>query len=325
MKNIVLARKLYRILAGLIDLLIIAIISVILFLTWIYPVSFDRKGYEANTRAMVNALNESGLYICSEDGSYCGKTRFDAARTYDGIFHCDLTWSNEVYKDNCLTKDLYLYYTTLFTKFGATENMTTEAYESSVLKINTTESNIKSFDTSTYTFELMDESRNNITLEFFLTAYETAAKAVEKSTAVTNYTSKNRTIMLKSIVLVIPVIAAVSFVFAFLIPLFSPHNETIGKYIFKLGVLSKDGYKLNKLFLIPRWLCYTVIEVLLGIATFAGTFLISYTMFMFTKKRRCMHDFFGNSVVYDKTTTIYFDSPKEEEFYKRKIEAKKHE
>ena len=323
MKRIVLGRKLFRILAGLIDFLILLGTSAILFFAWVYPTSFDSKTYLNNNQQIVDLFTDSGLYVCTSRGNYCGKVRFQATETLDGLYHCDLVWQDETFKDNCLTKELYEFYTTLYTKYGAQENLTEEGYLTQILKINTEVSNIKSFDLTTYKFELLDSNKESTTVAFFRNAYLNASLFVEKSTPITSLANKNRTIMLRSILLIIPVLAGVSFIFEFLIPLFSKHNETIGKYIFKLGVLSKDGYKYKKIWLVPRWLAYIVLEIILGIATFGGLFLISYTMFMFSKKRRCMHDFLAGSVVYDKVDTIYFDSPAEEAFYKKRLEEKR--
>ena len=46
-------------------------------------------------------------------------------------------------------------------------------------------------------------------------------------------------------------------------------------------------------------------------------FLVTYTMFLFNKKRRCLHDYFGNSVVIDRNQSIWYPS-KEVELYFQK-------
>ena len=99
-----------------------------------------------------------------------------------------------------------------------------------------------------------------------------------------------------------------------MIPLFSKRNETIGKYIFKLGVISKDGYSLKKIWIFIRWLSYLVIELVGGFLTMGGTILISYTMLIFNKKKRTIHDYIGNSIVINKEESFYFNSYEEEKY-----------
>ncbi len=326
MKRIVLAKKIKRILSGLIDMVLLLGASVSLFIFLIYPATFDRTQYLQNNHDMVQKLSDSGLYITSEEGDYSAKSRFDApAESIDKLYNVELTFKNKTYSNNNLSKDLYNFYTTLYKNYGSTENLSNDGYLSKVLKVGSEESNIESFDFETYKFTLIDGTRTKRTINFFINAYSTAAGYVENSNVVQNYISSNQTIMFKSLVLIIPTIAGISFILNFLIPLFSPHNESIGKYIFGLGILSKDGYKYNKWLLIPRWLIYLVVETIGGIATFGGLFLVTYTMFMFMKKRRCLHDVIANSVVYEKETTIYFDTPEEEQYYKTKVEEKVNE
>ena len=74
--------------------------------------------------------------------------------------------------------------------------------------------------------------------------------------------------------------------------------------------------------LIVRWLAYILFEILLGFITFGGTLLISYTMFLFIKKRRCIHDFIGKSAVIDSENSMIFESEKEESFYINRARSK---
>ena len=53
-----------------------------------------------------------------------------------------------------------------------------------------------------------------------------------------------------------------------------------------------------------------------------GFILISYTMFMFKKNRRCLHDIIAGSVVIDKKDSFYFDSPQEERYYEERAKRK---
>ena len=321
MKKIVLAKRLHRIFAGLIDLIILLGTSALLFFTWIYPASFDYKTYSYNNEQIIAAFKESQLYVVTDSGEYCGKSRFASETvlsTFDQIYNSDLTYHGSTSTNNNLSRDLYLFYTTHYKDFGTTDNLSNDAFLETVFKIGDESSNFLAFDFETYVITLKDTTKEKESVKKFLSAYATASTFVEKSNRVQQYFSSNQQVLIKSVSMFIPVVAVVGLIFNLMIPLFSPHNETIGKYIFGLGVLTKDGYKLNKLWLIPRYLVYIVFEVVLGIVTFGGTFLISYTMFMFVRKRRCLHDVLSNSVVYQKAFTIYFDTPIEEACFKER-------
>ena len=101
-----------------------------------------------------------------------------------------------------------------------------------------------------------------------------------------------------------------------------PCCETIGKHIYRLGVLTSDGYRYKKIWLLTRWLCYVLIELIIGAMTFGASVLISYTMFLFCKKRRCLHDFIAKSVVIEKDGSIYFSTIEEENFYIERQKSK---
>ena len=106
--------------------------------------------------------------------------------------------------------------------------------------------------------------------------------------------------------MILPVLFGTSFIFYFLVPIFSKNGETIGKYILGLGVLSADGYVLKKYYYIPRYFSFFILEFAGGILTFGGFFLVTYILFCFNKKRRSVHDFLSNSVVIDKKASVWF-------------------
>ena len=135
-------------------------------------------------------------------------------------------------------------------------------------------------------------------------------------------TNENQKIIMSAVILIIPVLLGVSFIFDLLIPFLSPCCETIGKHIYRLGVLTSDGYRYKKIWLLTRWLCYVLIELIIGAMTFGASVLISYTMFLFCKKRRCLHDFIAKSVVIEKDGSIYFSTIEEENFYIERQKSK---
>ena len=115
--------------------------------------------------------------------------------------------------------------------------------------------------------------------------------------------------------MLIPTTAGSALLYTLLIPLCLPNGKSLGKLFLHLVVLSKDGYELKKIWLLPRSLSYIVIELLLGVASFGATFLISYTMCMFMKEHRCIHDLLSNSVVAEEETSFWFKDEVDEEEY----------
>ncbi len=315
MKNIFYAKKSYRILSRVIDLLILILTSAILYITLVFPNVFDKTKMLENNTKIVQLYKDSGLFAVDEEGNYAAYSQFGNIKKIEDLYNVDVTFNNKKYENIELSKALYEFYTIKYTSYGASNNFTSEVYKTNILKVGTSESNIASFDENTYKLTLIDESKEDDTMTFFYQAFQGACKSVINSSQVSSLTSSNQQLVLSSIYWIIPVLAGFSFIFEFLVPLFSPHNETIGKHIFKIGVISDKGYTLKKIMLLPRWISYLVFEIILGVLSFGGLILISYTMFMFTKKRKCIHDIFAKSIVIDNTRSIYFDNEKEESFY----------
>ena len=294
--------------------MILIITSAVLYITLVFPNTFDKAKVLENNNKVVQLYKDCGLFAVDEEGNYAAYSQFSNIKKLEDLYNVEVTFNNKKYEAQ-LSKVLYEFYTTKYTSYGSSNNLSSDIYKSTILKVGTSESNIASFDETTYKFTLIDESKEEDTVSFFYTAFQSACKSVINSQEVSSLTSSNQQIVLKSLYFIIPVVAGFSFIFDLLIPLFSPHNETIGKHIFKIGVISDKGYTLKKYMLIPRWIAYVLLEVILGVLSFGGTILISYTMFMFTKKRKCIHDIFGKSIVIDNTRSIYFDNEKEEAFY----------
>ncbi len=315
MKNIFYAKKSYRILSRVIDLLILILTSAILYITLVFPNVFDKTKMLENNTKIVQLYKDSGLFAVDEEGNYAAYSQFGNIKKIEDLYNVDVTFNNKKYENIEISKALYEFYTIKYTTYGASNNFTSEVYKTNILKVGTSESNIASFDENTYKLTLIDESKEDDTMTFFYQAFQGACKSVINSSQVSSLTSSNQQLVLSSIYWIIPVLAGFSFIFEFLVPLFSPHNETIGKHIFKIGVISDKGYTLKKIMLLPRWISYLVFEIILGVLSFGGLILISYTMFMFTKKRKCIHDIFAKSIVIDNTRSIYFDNEKEESFY----------
>ena len=89
--------------------------------------------------------------------------------------------------------------------------------------------------------------------------------------------------------------------------------------IFKLEIITKDGYVLNKWRLIVRWISYLILDLLLGFVTFFGALLISYTMMVCNKRGMVIHDYISGTRVVDKETTIRFRNAEEERKFNERV------
>lgn len=315
MKKILLAKKWKRLIARFIDLTIVISLTFIIFLIFVFPNTLDNNKLKENGNKISELYLQTDLFLVDDNGNYCAKCGFNNVTKLEDLYNIKCSFNGTDYENISLTKTLYNYYSTKFNSFGGQTNLSLEVYKRDILKIGSEESNIKDFNIDNYTLELIDNEKSNVTVSFFLNIYEDACVDIIKNSEINTLTTENQQIFMSSFVWIIPVLFAVSAIFDLFIPMVSPSGESIGKYIFKLGVISNEGYKLKKYKYIIRWLVYVSIELLLGILSFGAAALISYTMFLFSKNRRCIHDFIASSVVIDKEHSIYFSSAKEESFY----------
>ena len=315
MKQILLAKKGKRILARFIDLIILFGATIFTFFPFIYPHVFNKTEFDNNSREIVTLYENSDLFFVDKKGNYSAKSTIGTYKKVGDLYSSTLTFNGTKYENVSLAKTLYEYYTIRYSDFGGNSNYNLSSYKKDILKVGNEESNIKEYDSSLHTFTLIDESKETITINYFLNTFDTACKNMISNSKVNELTNKNQTLMLSALSYILIVLAIYSFIFEFLIPLFSPQSKTIGKHILKLGLVNINGYEFKKSKLIIRWLVYLIVEVILSFATFGGVFLITYTMMLFTKKRRCIHDFCAGSVVIDSSNSIIFKNEKEEAYF----------
>ena len=323
MKKIFLAGKLKRILATLVDYLILLAASALIFFAVIYPISFNASDYKNNSLLLLDRFAESEIYLTTvSDGTYSSISDFsNCYNRLDTLTSCVITYKGEEMTLNTLERT-YHFYTEKYETFTNKANYSLDGFKNNILKVGSEDSNIKSFDEVNFTISVTNPIDLNKTLKFMHTLVEGTAELIYDSPYINKYVEANRVILRNTFLLIIPVVVVNCFILNFLIPIIAPNGQTIGKFIFKLAVLDNSGYVLKKRKYFIRWLVY-LLELALGIATFGGVLLISYTMFLFTKHRRCIHDFAAGSVVIDDTTSLYFSSQEEEEYVTKKLEEKK--
>lgn len=318
-RELYLAKRSKRFLARLIDTILLFGMTSIIYFSCIYNNVLDQEKINTNGKEIVSLIEDSDLFLIDKNGNYAGKSTFTYL-SIDELSNKEITYNGTTYEVS-LTKSLYNFYLYNYSNYNET-NLTESAFFNSVLKIGETESNIKSFDVNTYKLTLIDESLSSTTKKFFLETFDTAQAIVINYQPIKDLISENQKIMAKALSYSIYVFLGFSFIFEFLIPICSPKGQTIGKWIFKLGLVNKEGYEFKKWKHVIRYLTFLVVDIFLTICTFGGVFLINFTMMQFVKKRRVIHDMTSGSVVIDTSTSIIFKNKKEEEFYNSRIKER---
>lgn len=129
---------------------------------------------------------------------------------------------------------------------------------------------------------------------------------------------------------IISCLAVSTAIFFLIIPLFFKDGETLGKRMFKLCLVNKLGYRYSKIQLIPRFLLFVAVVVVLyfvvginlislGILTFIA--LVSYTLTVFTKDHKAIHDYVAGTLVVDKVKSEIYKNYDEAIRAKEAIES----
>ena len=323
MKHIVNGNLWKRLFAKIIDFLMVFGLSFLLFFTLIYPNTFDETKYTSNLDKIGEEYDRSQLFLKSSKGNYTSKGAFRAIVKIDDLISIDLSLDGEEFKNVNLTESLVYFYCDVYNTFGNEKNLSVDVFKNQVFKVGTSESNIKDFkiENGNYTYVLEDTSKDAEykTVLFVLDCYLEAANSVTYSPEVSRLNEENNALMLNTLSLLIPVIVGFSLIFDLIIPLCNEGGQSIGKMIFKLEIITKDGYVLNKWRLIVRWISYLILDLLLGFVTFFGAFLISYTMMVFNKRGMVIHDYISGTRVVDKETTIRFRNAEEERKFNERV------
>jgi len=322
MKHIEFPKKWKRILAAFIDFCIMFAIFSIVYFPFVFPASFDSTTYGNNNKKSQDLFVESSIYMRFGDyvSSPTSLADFPTLVSYETG---TVTYNSIVYTVN-LGNNLHTFYTQKVSDYGGV-NVSEEVYKKEILKVGSDTSALGDY---TYVdgvshFTLKEGAKETTAASFLDDLYTTAMSKVSGSPKATTLSDENSHIMLIAVLMAIPTLIGASIPFFLLIPLFSKNGKTIGKHIFHIAVLSKDGYELKKWKLLIRWLVYIVIEVLLGFVSCGASFLISYTMFLFAKNHRSIHDFAAGSVVADANVSFWFKDPYEESEYRERHENEK--
>ena len=310
--------------ARLIDFVIVFLLSFLLFFTLIYPNTFDSEAYKSNLDELGREYDRSQLYIRSSKDNLYSKGASSRISKIEDLYSVTEYLDEEEFADVRVTESLVNFYCNLYSSYGK-QNLTFDVFNKQVLDVDNPESNIKELlreevdGEYNYKYILKDESLAEvIVVDQVLNCYSKATQEVANSARVVELTNKNNSLMNSSLLLIIPTIVGFSFIFDLIIPLCLDGGQSIGKKMFKLEIISKEGYQLNKIKLLPRWLSYVIIDLFLGFVTMFGSLLISYTMMVFNKRGMVIHDYISGTMVVDKELTIRFKNAEEERRFKER-------
>lgn len=334
-KIIVLAGMWRRAFAFLIDILCVLALSALIYFPCVVPFAVDMDRYNAN-RDQINSLAiESGLYLDFNDSptSPLSMTSFE---TVEDITHKLIVYGGERYSFSMIDV-LHQYWTITVADMefvdGKNHVYSDEAFEKTVMKVGDEDSNIERLrvtEDGYLTVDLIDEEKDWVAIEYVCDRYNEAVLSLNDTVLFTELDADNAKIMQFAMLMAVPVLTGSCLVFMVVLPMCLGEGQSLGKKSMKLVVLDDMGYTYNKWKLIPRNLFCFIVEFIGGIASFGALLLITYTMSMFTKKHRSIHDYLFGSVVADSESSLWFDNPVEEELYNakkaRETEAKeKHE
>lgn len=137
---------------------------------------------------------------------------------------------------------------------------------------------------------------------FYFKNYRAAITVFEANKA---YQEVNNLIMMENILRIVLASSVVFLAF----PLFLKNGQTVGKLLFKLGLVTTYGYKVKPLQLLIRYFVFLIVNLVSNIfIPFIFPF-ISLTVMIFNKRYKSIHDFAANTRVIDLTKSrIYSDA-----------------
>lgn len=135
---------------------------------------------------------------------------------------------------------------------------------------------------------------------------------------------------------VVPILVSAllsALIFYFIIPIITKNGQTLGKMTMSIALVNKLGYSYSKKQLIPRFFFNVVLIIamylifdlfphgwliLLGAVTIY--FFASYTVMVFTKDHKAIHDYFAATMAVNTKESVWFKDANEEARIQKRIE-----
>ena len=181
-------------------------------------------------------------------------------------------------------------------------------YDSDVLspgKVKGSTTNVFSNDLS------MNLVVKNSVRNFFINEYDEATKDFENNRLLS---SESYRILVLNILLA-PILSFITslIILNIIFPTIDKDHRTIGKIICKQAVVHSDGYRLSKFRALFRQFFLVFVEIILGILSFGGMTLISYTMMIIGKNKQSLHDKIVSSNVINSNDSYWYETKEDYE------------
>lgn len=314
-----------RAFAFLLDMVFAIALSCAVYFPGVLPFVTDRDAYLANQAILHQREIDSGLYL-DYGGVPVDPLAYGEVKDTEDFAYTTITYEGEE-RPFSLLGALYDYWTEKAGGFGNVL-VPAESFQTSILETESDSSPIAaaSFDIegNSWEIEIKEGFTDLAAYDFLYQVYDKAMGTLGNDEAMKKANDAMTDDSIFAICMAIPVIFGAMAVFFLIVPLCYPNGETFGKKIFGLVVLTDKGYAYPKAKLIWRFLAFFIAEGAGMVLTFGASLLISYTMTMFTKKHRSIHDYLAGSVVAKGSESLWFlDEVEEEEFNLRSQKAKR--
>lgn len=263
-----------RVFAFLIDILCTLLIAINLNNFVFSNLTKESLGTTVLEQKYKERLEDSHLYILKEDG---------------------LCYSIDIINyDNSMNEEEYiLYLDTQLTLFYLDEDFECSNIEQyNELKKNNED--IFKYDNILNTYVYLENVDNEAKLKFYKDAVTYSIdKVLVNDEQVENYLNQ---IMRNGLISLSMSFMASMFIFFLIIPMINKNRSTIGKYMFKIGlidintkeILSRQQYTLRFIVLF--------LETTISLMCYGGVLLISFAFTIFTKNNSSLHDFASKSM-----------------------------
>lgn len=319
-KIIVLAGLWKRAFAFLFDMLCAAALTAILYFSAVFPFVSDAEAQRENATILNDRRLESGLYA-DFNGTAVDPLSLGGIDKVESFYSVELTYKGEKQEARLLDW-LYEYWTEDASEFG-NPLVDPDEFASSILDTQSTGSieSIYRDENGELRVEYAEDDELAAYTELYA-AYNEALNSLSNDAVIAKVNRAMNEDAYIALLWVIPPLLGSLAVFYLAVPLCFSDGQTFGKKIFKMVVLTKLGYYYSRPKRVWRFFAF-VLELSVTLLTFGALLLISYTMTMFTKKHRSIHDYLAGSVVAKEDESLWFYDPAEEEEYNERQRRKK--
>lgn len=319
-KLIVLAGMWKRAFAFLFDMATSAALACLIYFCCIFPFVSDAEAQRENQIALNARRIESGLYL-DFDGVAVNPLSYASIRSVEDCYSAEVVFGEEK-QEFSLLNTLYEYWTLTCEGFGNVP-VKHEDFAQGVLDAAYGTGAIKGIEITAdgQVKAVYDEKDELNAYSEIYGAYDIALSSLyndEKIKAIDDAMSEDAR---NALLWALPAIVGSLAVFYLLVPLCYSDGQTFGKKIFKMVVLTKLGYYYSRPKRVGRYFAF-LFELALCFLSFGALLLVTYTMAMFTKKHRCIHDYLSGSVVAKEEDSLWFADPQEEEEYNERQDRK---